>query len=136
MRRTLYKISYENNSVMIYSTDYRLSLLMQCYPDHRDLLLPLPPPPLLLLPLLPQYLLLCPLSMGTYTDTVHCQVYASRTTSSPRKTGRGTEREQKATCRMRRKGKEEWKELKSLERSRLKKRSRNGNKIDWKGVEI
>jgi hypothetical protein len=70
--------------------------------------------------------------MGAYTDTVHCQVYASRTTSSPRRTGTGTgtEREQEAIHRMRRKGKEEWKYLKSLEGWRLIKRKRDGNSRD------
>ena len=139
MRRKLCKISFKNNSVMIHSTDYRSSLLMQCYQDRQDLLLPLPPPPpppplLLLLLLLPRYLFLYPPSMGAYTDTVHCQEYASRTTSSPRRTGTGTERE--VTRRMHRKGKDEWKELKSLEGWRLMKRRTDGNKIDGKGVEI
>ena len=130
MHRTLYEISFKNNCVMIYSTDRRSSLLMQCYPDHRDLLLP--PLLLLLLPLLLRYLLLYPPSMGAYTDTVHCQEYASRTTSSPRRTGT----EQEAIHRMHRKGKVEWKELKSLEGWRLMKRRRDRKKIDGKGGEI
>ena len=55
--------------------------------------------------------------MGAYTDAVHCQEYALRTTLSPRRTKRETRTgtEQEAIHRMRRKGKEKLNEWKDVE---------------------